>query len=78
VYSIDLSILFTADPGAIYRVEVSYKKEYSLYDCDEALLFICKQKVIFSDITKVVNNFKLLKGTFYQIYNKLELKKVKP
>ncbi|MEN8857000.1 MAG: hypothetical protein ABF260_02945 [Flavobacteriaceae bacterium] len=47
VYSIDLSILFTADPGAIYRVEVSYKKEYSLYDCDEALLLICKQKLYF-------------------------------
>ncbi|MDT0558182.1 MG2 domain-containing protein [Ichthyenterobacterium sp. W332] len=33
-YSIDLSKFFTADPGAIYRVELSIKKDYSLYNCD--------------------------------------------
>ncbi|MDN3665146.1 alpha-2-macroglobulin [Algibacter miyuki] len=33
-YSIDLSQFFKADPGAIYRVEVSYTKSYSLYDCE--------------------------------------------
>ncbi len=33
-YSIDLSKFFKADPGAIYRVEVSFNKNYSLYDCD--------------------------------------------
>jgi len=33
-YSIDLSEYITADPGAIYRVELSFKKEYSLYDCN--------------------------------------------
>ncbi|AEH00759.1 Ig-like domain-containing alpha-2-macroglobulin family protein [Lacinutrix sp. 5H-3-7-4] len=32
-YSADLSKFLTVDPGAIYRVEVSFKKEYSLYDC---------------------------------------------
>ncbi|MCT4628862.1 MG2 domain-containing protein [Winogradskyella sp.] len=32
-YSIDLSKYLQADPGAIYRVELSYKKDYSLYDC---------------------------------------------
>ncbi|WP_299891508.1 MG2 domain-containing protein [uncultured Lacinutrix sp.] len=32
-YSVDLSKFFTADPGAIYRVELSFKKSYSLYDC---------------------------------------------
>ncbi|MFY0604631.1 MAG: hypothetical protein JXQ93_11865 [Flavobacteriaceae bacterium] len=32
-YSIDLSTLFKSEPGAIYRVEISFKKEYSLYDC---------------------------------------------
>lgn len=32
-YSIDLSKFFTADPGAIYRIELSYDKSYSLYDC---------------------------------------------
>ncbi|MEO6348380.1 MAG: Ig-like domain-containing protein, partial [Aquaticitalea sp.] len=32
-YSIDLSKNFKADPGALYRVELSIKKEYSLFDC---------------------------------------------
>lgn len=34
-YSIDLSNYFKADPGAIYRVELSYSKDYSLYNCDD-------------------------------------------
>ncbi|MDA8874923.1 hypothetical protein N9H78_04610, partial [Winogradskyella sp.] len=33
-YSIDLSNYFTAYIGAIYRVELSFKKDYSLYDCE--------------------------------------------
>lgn len=33
-YSIDLSKFFNADAGAIYRVELSYNKSYSLYNCD--------------------------------------------
>ncbi len=33
-YSIDLSKYMKADPGAIYRVELEMKKEYSLYNCD--------------------------------------------
>lgn len=33
-YSIDLSKYFKADPGAIYRAELSYKKAYSLYECN--------------------------------------------
>jgi uncharacterized protein YfaS (alpha-2-macroglobulin family) len=32
-YSADLSKIFTADPGALYRVELSFKKDYSFYDC---------------------------------------------
>ncbi|MDC0009367.1 MG2 domain-containing protein [Winogradskyella sp.] len=32
-YSIDLSKYIQADPGAIYRAEVGFKKDYSLYDC---------------------------------------------
>ncbi|QMU63045.1 MAG: hypothetical protein GKR88_01340 [Flavobacteriaceae bacterium] len=34
-YSIDLSKLFKADAGSIYRVELSFRKEYSLYGCEE-------------------------------------------
>ena len=35
-YSIDLSEYFKAYAGAIYRVELSFKKEYSLYNCGES------------------------------------------
>ncbi|PSG90523.1 alpha-2-macroglobulin family protein [Aurantibacter aestuarii] len=33
-YSIDLANFFKAERGAIYRVELEYKKEYSLYNCN--------------------------------------------
>ncbi|WP_299223116.1 Ig-like domain-containing alpha-2-macroglobulin family protein [uncultured Psychroserpens sp.] len=33
-YSLDLSKFFKADAGAIYRVELSYNRAYSLYDCE--------------------------------------------
>jgi alpha-2-macroglobulin len=32
-YALDLSTLITPEPGAIYRVEFSIKKQYSLYKC---------------------------------------------
>ena len=33
-FNIDLSEIIKAEPGAIYRVELSFKKQYSLYQCD--------------------------------------------
>lgn len=33
LFTIDLSKLIEADPGAIYRVTLSFRKEYSLYKC---------------------------------------------
>lgn len=33
-FSIDLATLITQDPGAIYRVELSMKQDYSLYPCE--------------------------------------------
>ncbi|MGJ8591640.1 MAG: alpha-2-macroglobulin family protein [Aquaticitalea sp.] len=33
-YSLDLSKFFKADTGAMYRVELSIKKDYSLFNCD--------------------------------------------
>lgn len=32
-YALDLSKIITPEPGAIYRVEFSFKKKYSLYKC---------------------------------------------
>ena len=34
-FSIDLAELINAEPGAIYRVELSFRKAYSLYPCDD-------------------------------------------
>ncbi|MFT3993431.1 MAG: MG2 domain-containing protein [Dysgonomonas sp.] len=33
-FSLDLATMIKQDPGAIYRIEFSMKKEYSLYPCD--------------------------------------------
>ena len=33
-FALDLSKIITPEPGAIYRVEFSFKKAYSLYKCD--------------------------------------------
>lgn len=35
-YSLDLSTLMKAEPGAIYQVMISFKKQYALYPCEEA------------------------------------------
>ncbi len=34
-YAVDISKLIQPEPGAIYRVELNYKKVYSAYKCDE-------------------------------------------
>jgi uncharacterized protein YfaS (alpha-2-macroglobulin family) len=33
-FSIDLAKIMKPEPGAIYRIEIRFKKEYSLYRCD--------------------------------------------
>ena len=35
-FSLDLSKLIKVDPGAIYRIAISYKRRHSLYPCSEA------------------------------------------
>lgn len=35
-YSLDLSTLIKAEPGAIYKVTIGFKKSYSAYHCDNA------------------------------------------
>src|SRR5690606_38847075 len=34
-FALDLSKIITPEPGAIYRVEMSFKKSYSLFKCSE-------------------------------------------
>ncbi len=33
-YAVDLSKMIQSDPGAIYRIELSFTKDYGLYKCD--------------------------------------------
>jgi hypothetical protein len=35
-YALDLSTLITVDPGAMYRVEISFQRSYSLYNCSNS------------------------------------------
>lgn len=35
-FSLDLSALIKQEPGAIYRTELSFRKEYSTYPCDDS------------------------------------------
>ena len=35
-HALDVSTLFNADPGALYRIELSFKKEYITYSCSES------------------------------------------
>ena len=34
-FAVDLAKLITTDPGAIYRVELKFKKKYAIYACDD-------------------------------------------
>jgi alpha-2-macroglobulin len=36
-FALDLAKIIKPEPGAIYRVELSFKKSYSLYKCDQQL-----------------------------------------
>ncbi len=36
-FSLDLSELISPEPGAFYRIELSFKPQYSLYPCDEPI-----------------------------------------
>ena len=36
-FSLDLATLIKQDPGSVYRIEFTMKKEYSLYPCDGAV-----------------------------------------
>ncbi|WP_057940333.1 alpha-2-macroglobulin family protein [Algoriphagus resistens] len=36
-YGLNLSEYFKADPGAIYRVELSFKKEHTAYNCEQTV-----------------------------------------
>ena len=54
-YSIDLSKYLKSDPGAIYRVELSFDKSYSLYNCE-----------VNQNISNVENNADYYEDDYYE------------
>jgi uncharacterized protein YfaS (alpha-2-macroglobulin family) len=48
-YTLDLSDLMKADPGAIYRVTLSFKKKYAVYKCEEPDTAVVKDREENSD-----------------------------
>ncbi|MDR3047751.1 MAG: alpha-2-macroglobulin [Bacteroidales bacterium] len=57
-YSIDLSEMMLQDKGAIYRIELSFKKEYSNYPCGASFLGDNKDKKLDNqdNLTKIAGN----------------------
>lgn len=52
-YSIDLAGLIKQSPGAIYRIELAFRQEYSAYPCDGVELDDDAKEYIESNLTKV-------------------------
>ena len=44
-YALDLSTLIKPDPGAMYRVEISFKRSYSLYTCSNSKQYADESEV---------------------------------
>ena len=58
-FALDLSKIITPEPGAIYRVEFSFKKKYSLYKGDGEVLeeTIEEEEVDENDVNYSGNNY---------------------
>lgn len=56
-YSLDLSKLIKSEPGAIYKVMLNFKKEYSTYTCDGTTTAETDNTVALADETSEENNY---------------------
>lgn len=56
-YALDLSTLITPDPGAMYRVEISFKRSYSLYNCSSAEKIADEEEVEVEDVDEKDVNY---------------------
>lgn len=66
-YALDLSKMISVDPGAIYRVELTYKKKYSLYKC--ATTTIDEEEEETDDEEEVRSNQDYYDDYYYDDYN---------
>lgn len=56
-FSIDLTKIIVNDPGAIYRVTFSFKKEYSLYDCPGQTSGDAEMEMIEEEVEDYTGNY---------------------
>ena len=52
-YSIDLSKIMQQEPGAIYRIELSFKKDYSVYSCSDSSSDVTPDTSSSNDLTQL-------------------------
>ncbi|MDM1525305.1 hypothetical protein HX091_05000 [Myroides odoratimimus] len=69
-YALDLSTLISPDPGAIYRVEFSFDRSYSLYGCAESQDSETTDEDIDEDIDEELNqDDEYYDDDYYYYYN---------
>lgn len=66
-YALDLSKIISVDPGAIYRVELTIKKKYSLYKC--ATTSVEEEEEESEDVDEVRSNEYYYDDYYYDDYN---------
>lgn len=47
-FSLDLAELIQSEPGAIYRISITFRKEYSLYDCGDTTAAPADENALFN------------------------------
>ncbi len=68
-FAIDLNKIITADQGAIYRVELSFKKPYSLYKCEGESTEVTENDIIDYDNEDIEDSNWDYGGYYYDDYN---------
>lgn len=66
-YALDLSKIIAVDPGSIYRVELTYKKKYSLYKCASTVIEEEEEEI--ADEDEVRSNQYYYDDYYYDDYN---------
>ena len=56
-YALDLSKIINAEPGAIYRVEITFKQKYSLYKCGSSAVEDEEEEPVDNDEVKSSNGY---------------------
>lgn len=69
VYALDISKIINPEPGTIYRVEFSFKREYSIYKCSEPNLDSENEVEDTSENDVNYSNYDYYDDYYYENYN---------